>query len=73
MSAGVAITHQELILSITLSFCIFIVKLSKPGDRIEIYGIRLDLIDLESIYPTASELFKLPEIKIDFKDHQVDE
>ena len=40
LSAGIAITLQELILSIAGSLYIFIVKVYKPGDRIEINGIK---------------------------------
>lgn len=55
-SAGVAFTLQELILSIAGSFYIFIVKVYKPGDRIEINGIRGDVIDVDSIYTTIMEI-----------------
>tara|TARA_R110002049_G_scaffold46286_4_gene134724 strand:- start:12525 stop:12974 length:450 start_codon:yes stop_codon:yes gene_type:complete len=49
-SAGVAITLQELFLSIAGSIYIFIAKVYKPGDRIEINGIKGDIIDVDSIY-----------------------
>lgn len=55
-SAGVAFTLQELILSIAGSLYIFIVKVYKPGDRIEINGIRGDVIDVDSIYTTMMEI-----------------
>lgn len=55
-SAGVAFTLQELILSIAGSFYIFIVKVYKPGDRIEINGIKGDVIDVDSIYTTIMEM-----------------
>ncbi|MGC1205528.1 MAG: mechanosensitive ion channel domain-containing protein [Flavobacteriaceae bacterium] len=55
-SAGVAITLQELFLSIAGSIYIFIVKVYKPGDRIEINGIKGDIIDVDSIYTTMMEI-----------------
>ena len=55
-SAGVAITLQELILSIAGSLYIFVVKVYKPGDRIEINGIKGDVIDVDSIYTTMMEI-----------------
>lgn len=55
-SAGIAITLQELILSIAGSLYIFIVKVYKPGDRIEINGIKGDVIDVDSIYTTLMEI-----------------
>ena len=42
LSAGLAFTLQELILSVAGSLYIFIVKVYKPGDRIEINGIKVD-------------------------------
>jgi small-conductance mechanosensitive channel len=56
LSAGVAITLQELILSIAGSLYIFFVKVYKPGDRIEINGIKGDVIDVDSIYTTIMEI-----------------
>jgi small-conductance mechanosensitive channel len=56
LSAGVAITLQELILSIAGSLYIFFVKVYKPGDRIEINGIKGDVIDIDSIYTTIMEI-----------------
>jgi len=55
-SAGVAFTLQELILSIAGSLYIFIVKVYTPGDRIEINGIKGDVIDVDSIYTTMMEI-----------------
>jgi small-conductance mechanosensitive channel len=55
-SAGVAITLQELFLSIAGSIYIFLVKVYKPGDRIEINGIKGDVIDVDSIYTTMMEI-----------------
>lgn len=57
-SAGVAITLQELFLSIAGSLYIFLVKVYKPGDRIEINGIVGDVIDVDSIYTTMMEIGK---------------
>ncbi len=56
LTAGITITLQELILSIAGSFYIFIVKVYKPGDRIEINGIKGDVIDIDSIYTTMMEI-----------------
>jgi small-conductance mechanosensitive channel len=56
LTAGIAITLQELILSIAGSFYIFFVKVYKPGDRIEINGIKGDVIDVDSIYTTMMEI-----------------
>lgn len=55
-SAGIAFTLQELILSIAGSLYIFIVKVYKPGDRIEINGIKGDVIDVDSVYTTMMEI-----------------
>ena len=55
-TAGIAFTLQELILSIAGSLFIFIVKVYKPGDRIEINGIKGDVIDVGSIYTTMMEI-----------------
>lgn len=55
-TAGVAITLQEIFLSIAGSFYIFIVKVYKPGDRIEINKIKGDVIDIDSIYTTIMEI-----------------
>jgi len=56
LSAGITITLQELILSIAGSFYIFFVQVYKPGDRIEINGIKGDVIDIDSIYTTMMEI-----------------
>lgn len=55
-SAGIAFTLQELILSIAGSLYIFLVKVYAPGDRIEINGIKGDVIDIDSIYTTMMEI-----------------
>jgi len=56
LTAGITITLQELILRIAGSFYIFFVKGYKPGDRIEIKGIKGDVIDIDSIYTTMMEI-----------------
>ncbi len=56
LTAGVTITLQELILSIAGSFYIFLVKVYQPGDRIELNGIKGDVIDIDSIYTTLMEI-----------------
>ncbi|MCO6499196.1 MAG: mechanosensitive ion channel family protein [Vicingus serpentipes] len=56
LTAGITITLQELILSIAGSFYIFFVRVYKPGDRIEINGIKGDVIDIDSIYTTMMEI-----------------
>ncbi|GAA4941116.1 hypothetical protein GCM10023314_12580 [Algibacter agarivorans] len=55
-TAGIAFTLQELFLSIAGSLYIFIVKVYKPSDRIEINGIKGDVIDVDSIYTTMMEI-----------------
>ncbi|AOW16846.1 transporter [Polaribacter vadi] len=55
-TAGLAFTLQELILSIAGSVYIFLVKVYTPGDRIEINGIKGDVIDVDSIYTTMMEI-----------------
>lgn len=55
-SAGIAFTLQELILSIAGSLYIFLVKVYLPGDRIEMNGIKGDVIDIDSIYTTMMEI-----------------
>lgn len=55
-TAGIAFTLQELILSIAGSIYIFLVKVYKPGDRIEINGLKGDVIDVDSIYTTLMEI-----------------
>lgn len=56
LTAGITITLQELILSIAGSFYIFFVQVYKPGDRIEINGIKGDVIDVNSVYTTMMEI-----------------
>lgn len=56
LSAGIAFTLQELILSIVGSIYIFVVNVYKPGDRIEINGIKGDVIDVDSMYTTMMEI-----------------
>ncbi|MBT8223604.1 MAG: mechanosensitive ion channel family protein [Eudoraea sp.] len=56
LTAGITITLQELILSIAGSIYIFVVKVYKPGDRIEINNIKGDVIDIDSIYTTMMEI-----------------
>ncbi len=55
-TAGITFTLQELILSIAGSFYIFFVRVYKPGDRIELNGIKGDVIDIDSIYTTLMEI-----------------
>ncbi len=55
-TAGITFTLQELILSIAGSFYIFFIRVYKPGDRIEINGIKGDVIDIDSIYTTLMEM-----------------
>ncbi len=55
-TAGIAFTLQELILSIAGSIYIFVIKVYKPGDRIEINGIKGDVIDVDSMYTTMMEI-----------------
>lgn len=56
LTAGITITLQEIILSVAGSFYIFLVKVYQPGDRIEINGIKGDVIDIDSIYTTMMEI-----------------
>lgn len=56
LTAGITITLQELILSVAGSFFIFLSKVYKPGDRIEMNGIKGDVIDVDSIYTTMMEI-----------------
>ncbi|RYM35992.1 mechanosensitive ion channel [Brumimicrobium glaciale] len=56
LTAGITITLQELILSIAGSFFIVLSKVYKPGDRIELNGIKGDVIDVDSIYTTMMEI-----------------
>lgn len=56
LTAGITITLQELILSIAGSVYIFLVKVYQPGDRIEIAGIKGDVIDIDSMYTSMMEI-----------------
>ena len=56
LTAGITITLQELVLSLAGSLFIFFVKVYKPGDRIEINGIKGDVIDIDSLYTTMMEI-----------------
>lgn len=56
LSASIAFTLQELILSVAGSIYIFFVKVYTTGDRIEINGIKGDVIDIDSIYTTMMEI-----------------
>ncbi|MBT8280421.1 MAG: mechanosensitive ion channel family protein [Muriicola sp.] len=56
LTAGITITLQELILSVAGSLFIFFVKVYQPGDRIEINGIKGDVIDINSMYTTMMEI-----------------
>ncbi|MCJ7467736.1 MAG: mechanosensitive ion channel family protein [Maribacter sp.] len=55
-TAGIAFTLQELILSVAGSFYIFVLRLYKPGDRIELNNIRGDVIDINTMYTTIMEI-----------------
>lgn len=55
-SAGIAFALQELFLSIAGSIYIFLIKVYKPGDRIEINKIKGDVIDIDSVYTTMMEI-----------------
>jgi small-conductance mechanosensitive channel len=55
-TAGIAFTLQELILSVAGSFYIFVLRLYKPGDRIEINNIKGDVIDINTMYTTIMEI-----------------
>lgn len=56
LSASIAFTLQELILSVAGLIYIFFVKVYTTGDRIEINGIKGDVIDIDSIYTTMMEI-----------------
>ena len=56
LTAGITITLQELILSVAGSVYIFFVKVYKPGERIEINGIKGDVIDIDTMYTTMMEI-----------------
>jgi small-conductance mechanosensitive channel len=55
-SAGVAFALQELFLAVAGSIYIFIIKVYKVGERIEINGIKGDIIDIDSMYTTLMEI-----------------
>lgn len=55
-TAGLAFALQELILSIVGSVYIVMFKVFQPGDRIEINGIKGDVIDIDSMYTTMMEI-----------------
>ncbi|RPD98748.1 mechanosensitive ion channel family protein [Aureibaculum marinum] len=55
-SAGIAFALQELFLSIAGSIYIFLIKVYKPGDRIELHKIKGDVIDIDSVYTTMMEI-----------------
>lgn len=55
-TAGLAFALQELILSIVGSIYIVLFKIYQPGDRIEINGIKGDVIDVDSMYTTMMEI-----------------
>lgn len=55
-TAGATFTLQELTLSIAGSFYIFLVSVYKPGNRIEINGIKGEVIDIDSLYTTMMEM-----------------
>lgn len=55
-SAGVAFALQELFLAVAGSVYIFIIKVYKVGERIEINGIKGDIIDIDSMYTTMMEI-----------------
>jgi small-conductance mechanosensitive channel len=55
-SAGIAITFQELFLSLAGSIYIFLVKVYAPRDHIEINGIKGGVIDIDSICTTMMEI-----------------
>ncbi len=55
-SAGIAFALQELFLGIAGSIYILLIKVYKPGDRIEINKIKGDVIDIDSAYTTMMEI-----------------
>jgi small-conductance mechanosensitive channel len=56
LSAGIAFTLQEVILSFAGWISIFTTKVYKPGDRIEINGIKGDVIDIGFTRTTLMEI-----------------
>ncbi|MGB3345174.1 MAG: mechanosensitive ion channel family protein [Aequorivita sp.] len=55
-TAGLAFALQEPILSIVASIYIVLLKVYQSGDRIEINGIKGDVIDVDSMYTTMMEI-----------------
>lgn len=55
-TAGLAFALQELILSIVGSIYIVLFKVYQPGDRIEINGVKGDVIDVDAMYTTMMEI-----------------
>lgn len=55
-TAGLAFALQELVLSTVGSIYIILFKVFQPGDRIEINGIKGDVIDVDSMYTTMMEI-----------------
>ena len=58
LTAGLAFTLQELILSVAGSLYIFSAGTYRPGDRIELNGIQGDVIDIDSVYTVLMEIGK---------------
>jgi small-conductance mechanosensitive channel len=56
ISAGIAFTLQEVILSTAGWFAIFSTNIYKPGDRIEINGVKGDVIDIGITKTTLMEI-----------------
>ncbi|MDH5414040.1 MAG: mechanosensitive ion channel family protein [Flavobacteriaceae bacterium] len=56
ISAGIAFTLQEVILSVAGWFAIFGSNIYKPGDRIELNGIKGDVIDISITKTTLMEI-----------------
>lgn len=56
ISAGIAFTLQEVILSTAGWFAIFSTNIYKPGDRIEVNGIKGDVIDIGITKTTLMEI-----------------
>lgn len=56
ISAGIAFALQEVILSIAGWIAIFSTNLYKPGDRIEINGVKGDVIDISVTQTTLMEM-----------------
>lgn len=56
MSAGIAFALQEVILSFAGWVAIFTTKLYKPGDRIEMAGVKGDVIDIGITRTTMMEI-----------------